>query len=350
MMKRLIHWIHVTIIALFGMMLFMSCNNRDNSDSPQEYVGMPLIILDTDIGSSTDDLFALEMLYRYEEQGLCQLLGVVVDREGEQNAVFTDVMNTYFGHGNVPIGLVREGIDNPKVWIDYAHVADMQDGHGQPMFRRTVTNYSALPDGWQLYRQLLATQPDHSVSIVCTGFVTCLAQLLQSEGDEYSPLNGVELVRRKVKCIYMQGGVFGEAEEPDFNFAQGADFAQTFYRLWPADIDMVFSPMETGQTVEYTPEQVIGDVSWTDAHPIKQVYMTCNCNTGQLMWDVMPTIQAVEGDHLFTLSERGILTVTPECVTIFTPSATGHFRYQIAGDSAWSAAMLEKIRTFNIIH
>ena len=148
----------------------------------------------------------------------------------------------------------------------------------------------------------------------------------------------------------MQGGVFGEAEEPDFNFAQGADFAQTFFRLRPADIDMVFSPMETGQTVEYTPEQVIGDVSWTDAHPIKQVYMTCNCNTGQRMWDVMPTVQAVEGDHLFTLSERGILTVTPECVTIFTPSATGHFRYQIAGDSAWSAAMLEKIRTFNIIH
>jgi hypothetical protein len=259
-------------------------------------------------------------------------------------------MNTYFGHGNVPIGLVREGIDNPMVWIDYAHVADMQDGNGQPMFHRTVTDYSTLPDGWQLYRRLLAAQSDHSVSILCTGFVTCLAQLLQSEGDEYSPLNGVELVRRKVKCIYMQGGVFGEAEEPDFNFAQGADFAQEFFRLWPTDVDMVFSPMEAGQTVEYTPEQVIGDVSWTDTHPIKQVYMTCNCNTGQRMWDVMPTVQAVEGDHLFTLSERGTLTVTPECVTIFTPSATGHFRYQIAGDSAWSAAMLEKIRTFNIIH
>ena len=30
---------------------------------------MPLIIYDTDIGSSTDDLFALEMLYRYEDEG-----------------------------------------------------------------------------------------------------------------------------------------------------------------------------------------------------------------------------------------------------------------------------------------
>ena len=32
---------------------------------------------------------------------------------------------------------------------------------------------------------------------------------------------------------------------------------------------MVFSPMEAGQDVEYTPEQVVADVAWTDAHPIK---------------------------------------------------------------------------------
>lgn len=145
----------------------------------------------------------------------------------------------------------------------------------------------------------------------------------------------------------MQGGVFGEAEEPDFNFAQGADFAQEFFRLWPTEVDMVFSPMEAGQTVDYRPEQVIGDISWTDIHPIKQVYMTCSCDTGQRMWDVLPTIQAVEGDDLFTLSERGTLTVTPECATIFTPSPTGHFRYQLTRDTTWSAAILEKIRSFN---
>ena len=344
------HSVYSYMIALIGVMFFISCSNADNPDFIPENNGMPLIILDTDIGSSTDDLFAMEMLYRYEEHGQCRILGMVVDREGEQNAVFTDVMNTYFGHGDVPIGLVRDGIDSPKVWIDYAHVADIKDTNGLPMFKRSVADYSTLPDGWQLYRKLLAAQPDHSVSIVCTGFVTCLAQLLQSEGDEYSSLNGVELVRKKVKCIYLQGGVFGEAEEPDFNFAQGANFAQEFFSLWPTDVDMVFSPMETGQAVEYTPEQVISDISWTDAHPIKQVYMNCNCDTGQRMWDVMPTVQAVEGDELFTLSERGTLTVTPECVTIFTASAAGHFRYQMPGDAAWAAAMLEKIRMFNKIH
>ena len=125
-------------------------------------------------------------------------------------------------------GLVRNGAKDPKVWIDYAHVAATVDSCGQPMFACSIRDYSQLPDGWQLYRRLLASQPNHSVSIVSTGFVTCLAQLLQSAPDSYSSLNGVELVRRKVKCIYIMGGVFGEAEEPDYNFAQSIDFSKNY--------------------------------------------------------------------------------------------------------------------------
>ena len=345
-MKKLFLMLAV-ILTICGTSMLSSCSNDDEEVEPIDYTGIPLIILDVNIASSADDLFAMEMLYRYENEGRCRLLGVMVDREGERNAAFVDVMNTNFGHGDVPIGLVRDGIKEPKVWIDYAHVADTKDGEGQPMFRRTVANYSSLPDGWQLYRRLLAAQPDHSVSIVSVGFVTCLAQLLASGADEYSSLSGMELVRRKVKCVYLQGGVFGEAAEPDFNFAQGITFAKTFFQNWPQEVDMVFSPMEAGQNVEYTPEQVIADVSWTDAHPIKQVYMQCDCNTGQRMWDVMPVVQAVEGDALFSLSVRGTVTLTDQAETIFTPSATGNCRYQLPGSEAWAAQMLEKIRHAN---
>ena len=215
-MKRL--WLTAAII-ICAVTVFTSCSNDDKPAGQKgENAGVPLIILDADIGSSTDDLFALEMLYRYEDEGRCHLLSVMVDREGEQNAAFADMMNTYFGHADTPIGFIRDGIKEPKVWIDYAHVADTKDGEGQPMFSQSIVDYSSLPDGWQLYRRLLAAQPDRSVSIVSVGFVTCLAQLLASGVDEYSSLSGVELVRRKVKSIYLQGGVFGEAVEPDFNF------------------------------------------------------------------------------------------------------------------------------------
>ena len=294
-----------------------SCNDNDEP-SKQNYDGTPLIILDTDIGSSTDDLFALEMLYYYHNEERCKLLGVVVDRMGEHCAAITDVMNTYFGHPDVPIGLVRNGIASPQVWIDYSALPSYTGSDGTPMFRRSVNDYSTLPDGWQLYRRLLAAQPDHSVSICSIGFVTSLSQLLASSADEYSPLNGVELVRKKVKCLYIMGGV------------------------------MIFSPMEVGQGIEYKPEQVVADVSWTDIHPIKQVYMQCNCNTGQMMWDPMAVINAVEGDEEFSLSQRGIVSLTPQAETIFTPDAKGNCRYQLPGSSDWNSSMLEKIRKVNI--
>ncbi len=342
-------WMLSTILTLCGAMFMASCTNEQSAadEGEKTYSGIPLIIYDTDIGSSTDDLFALEMLYHYEEEGRCKLLGVVVDREGDECAAVADVMNTYFGHADLPIGMIRKGISNPPIWIDYKALPTYTTPDGKPMFHRTISDCSALPDGWQLYRRLLAQQPDHSVSICSVGFVTALAGLLTSEGDDISPLNGVELVRQKVKCLYIMGGVFGESVEPDFNFAQGITFAQTFFRLWPQEIDMVFSPMEVGQGVEYKPEQVISDIAWTDVHPIKQIYLTCNCNTGQKMWDPMAVIHAVEGDTSFSLSDRGNIILTPQAETIFTPSATGNCRYQLPGNEAWNVMILEKIRNYN---
>ena len=352
-MKKILNWVltlepMVHAMLVCGASVMASCANEDDPAGRQDGdPDVPGIILDTDIGSSADDLFALEMLYRYHGQGRCRLLGVVVDREGEDCAACADVMNTYFGHGDTPIGLVRNGIPAPAVWIDYKALPRYTLADGTPMFARSISDYSALPDGWQLYRRLLAAQPDHSVSICTTGFVTALSQLLQSEADEHSPLSGVELVRQKVKCIYIQGGVFGNAVEPDFNFGQGITFAMDFFRLWPKDVDMVLSPGEVGDAIEYTPEQVVGDVSWTDVHPVKQVYLTCNCNTGQKMWDPLTVIQAVEGDAVFSLSQRGTVSLTPQAETLFTPSPTGHCRYQQPGSAEWAAQILEKIRQAN---
>ena len=71
------------------------------------------VILDIDIGSSTDDLFAMQLLYRYQERGQCRILGMVVDRMGDSCAMLADLMNTYYGHPDIPIGLERTGIPAP---------------------------------------------------------------------------------------------------------------------------------------------------------------------------------------------------------------------------------------------
>ena len=257
-----------------------------------------------------------------------------------------DVMNVYFNHPEVPIGLERSGIENPKVWIDYQSVPSYKDGDGVPLFLTGVSDYSTLLDGWQLYRALLASQADGSVSICSIGFLSSLAQLLESGANSFSPLSGVELVRKKVKHIYVMGGMFNTDEGPDYNFGQGFAFSSAFFHLWPADVPMTFSPGEVGDAIIYTPEQVAGDITWTDIHPIKQVYLTCVRDEGQRMWDPLPIINAVEGDALFTYSTWETVTYHPDkAITSFAASPDGCHRYQLPGSPSWNADMLEIIRS-----
>ena len=67
--NRLTSCIGAIAVLLIGMIALTSCSNDDDVQIPGEQTGVPRIILDVDICSSTDDLFAMEMLYRYADQG-----------------------------------------------------------------------------------------------------------------------------------------------------------------------------------------------------------------------------------------------------------------------------------------
>lgn len=108
------------ILACSVMASLISCSNDDDqTEQPYEYTGVPLIILDTDIGSSTDDLFTMMMLYRYQDLKKSRLLGVVVNREGEECAACADVMVGYKGETFFtpkPTGNVRYHLTNDSTW------------------------------------------------------------------------------------------------------------------------------------------------------------------------------------------------------------------------------------------
>ena len=309
------------------------------------------IILDCDMGSSTDDLFALMMLYRYMDMKRCTLLGVVVDRMGRANADAVDVMNNYYGYPDIPIGLERDGVKDPHVYIPYHNMAYARSTEGVPLFKRTVGDKGEYLDGYKLYRKLLAAQPDKSVTIASIGFVTSLARLLQSGPDEYSPLSGRELVQRKVKAIYAMGGVFSDSFEHDYNFTAAIDYSLKFFELWPDDIDIVFSPGEVGDPLYYSAAQIIKDMDWTNAHPIKWIYEFLTEDKFQKMWDPLAVINAVEGDDIiYKLSPRGRVKLTPTGETIFTEDPNGNARYQYPGPEGWSDYVLQYIRLLSIQH
>lgn len=340
---------NLIFLALAAVVL-LACERENLKPEPQPPT-VPQIILDTDIASSTDDLFAMQLLYRYAAQGRCGLLGVVVDRMGDTNAAIADLMNNYYGFPTLPIALERNGTDERFSYINYTPLAQATDDDGNLLFPRTYSDYSSIPDGYVLYRRLLANAADKSVTIMLTGIPSTLANLLASDADQYSSLSGVELVRRKVKRLYFMATKLDPGSEQEvsagYNRMMHPDAARTLIQLWPDDVDVILSPSAVGNMVEYAPEQVISDIDWTDVHPIKQIYMRFACNTGQSMWDPMLPLQEIEGDDLIALSPRGRISINAENKVSFTVDPDGNYRYQIAGDEAWSERMLNLIRASN---
>ena len=333
-----LHFLVATMMTLsIALGVLSSCKP---SNSPEDKKPI-CIIYDTDIGSSTDDLFALKLLYYAADKGMVRLLGATVCRQDssdnwEPYVKLADLMNTYYGYPNLPLGVERNGVRKPHAYIPYTGIAQMKNADSTLMFKRTISDYSTLPDGYTLHRKLLAQQPDGETSILAIGFMSTVAHLLESEGDEYSPLNGVELVSKKVKALYVMAGKFGEDGNlsPGYNFGHNADalaFTRTVLNKWPKTIPIYISPSPVGDEVEYPKDEVLRDISWTDIEPIKQTYLNYNVATGQMMWDLLSAMEATE--HHFTdlceHSEPGFVILNDNNELIFTPDPAGNCRYQV---------------------
>lgn len=326
----------VSAFVLASMLLLTSCRGGKKAEQvqeeqPQEAVAN--VIIDMDLGSSTDDVICLALAYKYQNEGRLKVLGTVVDRMGEQNADVAQAINAYYGCGDIPVGLERHGAENPMLFIDYA-----------PLFKRSAADSIEVPEGYRLYRKLLAEAPDHSVDIISCGFVTVLSQLLASGADEYSDLEGVELVRRKVRGLHLQAGMFQQAQEPDFNFKQVPPFARKFIELWPDDIPTFYNPMEVGQDVDYKPEMVLDDLKDDPSNPIYRIYSNCNCDTGQRMWDALNVIWLMEGDSLFNASALGRVRWNDNFSTSFSADSAGSCRYLMPFTPQQAEDVLQLIR------
>ena len=306
------------------------------------------IIIDTDMGSSTDDVATSCMAYSYMRQGRAELLGIVVDRMGEQNAVFADVLNTYFGFPDIPIGLCRNGVENPQIFTDYAHIAEKKRADGTPLFARTQTMFE---DDYKVYRKILASQPDNSVTVLSIGFLTSLANLLTSSPDEYSQLDGVSLLAQKIKRIIVMGGKFDENDKNgEYNIQQSGRFAETFFRLLPPSIPVDYSPEVVGNALYWTKSEILQTLAQIDVHPLKQIYLDCPEDPYQRMWDPLTIIQAVEGDEYFSWSPQGNVSLQNDYTLTFTPDESGNVRYQKCGSAEqiqkWMA-LIEKCVMLN---
>lgn len=184
------------------------------------------LIFDTDMESDVDDVGALAMLHALADQGEVNILGTMVCSLNPWSVPTVDAVNTYFGRPDLPIGAVKTlGVyRNSK----YARIISEE-------YPQDIGLGEQAPNATQVYRELLASQPDQSVVIVTVGYLTNLSYLLKSPPDAISPLNGSELVRQKVKQLVCMGGRYPYQQNPGKwgNFKPDPAAIQHVAQQWP---------------------------------------------------------------------------------------------------------------------
>jgi hypothetical protein len=208
-------------------------DSNDAQDQGKDARSFERVIFDTDVGGDVDDAGALAVLHALADRGEIELLamGVVI---GHDSAVpFVHAVNTWFGRPNLPIGTIKGEAPYSRDEYMVPIVAE---------YPHTLTKETA-PDVVKLYRRVLASQPDKSVTLIAVGPATNIYNLLNSTPDEYSPLTGVELMRQKVK-FYGAGGN-GNAGLPKgkcgFNYYMDLSSARGELSLLPSDFPTVFA-------------------------------------------------------------------------------------------------------------
>jgi inosine-uridine nucleoside N-ribohydrolase len=278
------------------------------------------VIFETDMGNDVDDALALDMLYKYQDSGLIELIAISTNKNSKYAAPYIDILNTWYGYTDIPVGEVKSGANSQGDSHDYAQTVCEYT----PAFKRTKDSFS---ESVALYRKVLANQPDKSVIIISTGFSTNLARLLQSKGDAFSPLNGKELIARKVKLLSLMAGNFKGDKMIEYNVLRDIPAAKEVFEQFPSKV--VTSPFELGNTILYPASSIENDFKWTSAHPVVIAYKSyLPMPYDRPTWDLTSVLYGIEGEQsYFTISKPGTIQVDENGYTSFSENPNGNRHY-----------------------
>ena len=329
-MKKIIIFAAV-LLAISVIMLLLPARGRDTGHEEKSPMK---VIFDTDMGNDVDDTIALDMLYKYQDEGIIDIIGIISSKREEGSVRYIDAMGTLYGYGDIPLGIVRtypdEGYKCADKRLNFAdHVAAEGD------YRHSIEDYGALPDGYLLMRRLLA-ESDTPVTIIAVGFSTNLARLLESGPDEYSPLCGKELVASKVNRLVMMAGNFDSERalrKKEYNIYNDRMVATRVCMEWPTEI--LFSGYEVGKRILYPYTALESGFGYASPHPVTEAFgYYAEMPYNRPMWDPTAVIMAVEPDRkYFSLSDAGYVTVDQGSRTDFTTDSRSNRRYCIVNDT-----------------
>jgi len=309
----------VQFVALCGLLILVSMT------APAQPV--PLIY-DTDMGNDIDDALALAMIHALESRGECELLAVTLTKDNRWAAPFVDLVNTVYGRGDIPIGVVRGG-KTPEDGNYNRQVVEKKGPDGEPLYPHDLTDGRNAPGAAGVLRKVLAAQPDGSVVIAQVGFSTNLARLLDSNPDDVSPLSGPELIKKKVKLLSVMAGDFAKSRA-EYNVKTDRRSAEQLFREWPGEI--VVSGFEIGEAILYAARSIEQDYRYVEHHPVAGAYRHyMEMPYDRPTWDLTSVLYGVRPERgYFELSKPGKVWVDSESRTHFEAQPGGKRRYLIA--------------------
>lgn len=273
------------------------------------------VLFDTDITGDVDDVLALAMCHSLADRGACELLGVTISKVNPLAAPFTDAVNTFYGRPDLPVGITRDP-SAQKRESKYLRLAE--SGHYPHDLRRDEDARDAV----ELMHEILAAQPDHSVTIVSVGIASNIASLLKSPG-------GAGLIMKKVKLLSIMAGAFafcnGTNHHLEANVINGIAFMQTLADQWPEQVPIVWSGYEIGEALPFPRRVIQRDLDYRPRHLVKEAYLLhSGPEHDRPCWDQSSVLHAVFPERgYFGLSQPGRVSVQADGFTRFTPSKNG---------------------------
>jgi purine nucleosidase len=275
------------------------------------------LIFDTDIESDVDDVGTVALLHALADRGEVELLAMGVSAKHEWCVPCLDALNTYYGRPDIPIGVVK----GPGVRKNSRYAQKIAEE-----FPHDLKSADDAPDAALLYRRVLAGQPERSVVIVTVGFLTNVANLLKTGPDAHSPLDGKELVAKKVRAWVCMGGKFPQGREWNVH----RDAAASKYAIENFPRPIVFSGYEIGRRVKtgaklrQTPKD----------NPVRRAYELYNGLNDRESWDQTAALYAVRGldgglTDLWDIETTGTCHVEPDGTTQWRDSPDKDHSYLV---------------------
>lgn len=308
----------VSVIAMSACGEESAYDGLDPQSSTWEATAPVKIILDTDMASDCDDAGALAMLHAFADNGEADIVGVMVSTGGPYGAPAVDVINTFYGRPNIPIGTTKRD----DFWVQGSSTSqpynyEVYNKKLAQEFPRSLESGLDAPDAVSLYRQLLAQAADNSIVIVTIGPLINVEKLLKSSADAYSSLNGVALIEKKVKALVATGGNNPSGTSSNFSKEDAEVYLAPIVRgrdgnvatSWPGRIIWVGNNTAGDVRTSFNSNELPASV-----HPARrayQLFFAANGGSDRASWDQGGIWVAIRGtsDGLFGLVETGFQTL-----------------------------------------